>query len=58
MAAGGRRVEIYAFLVIGMVACSTLMYEILLTRVSALRLYFHFGFLIISNCLLGACSTE
>ncbi|RJP22218.1 MAG: hypothetical protein C4520_08445 [Candidatus Abyssobacteria bacterium SURF_5] len=30
-----------------------LIYEILLTRISALRLFFHFGFLIISNCLLG-----
>jgi len=47
------RVEVYAFLVIGMVSCSMLMYEILLTRISALRLFFHFGFLVISNCLLG-----
>jgi spermidine synthase len=46
-------VDIYAFLVIGMVSCSMLMYEILLTRISALRLFFHFGFLVISNCLLG-----
>jgi hypothetical protein len=30
-----------------------LTYQILLTRVSALRLFFHFGFLVISNCLLG-----
>ena len=30
-----------------------LMYEVLLTRICALRLYFHFGFLIVSNCLLG-----
>jgi hypothetical protein len=29
------------------------MYEILLTRVCALRLFFHFGFLIVSNCMLG-----
>ncbi|HVW28325.1 MAG TPA: hypothetical protein VHC69_23340 [Polyangiaceae bacterium] len=35
------------------VACSMLMHEILLTRVVALRLYFHFAFLVISNCLLG-----
>ncbi len=47
------RVGVYAFLVIGMVSCSMLMYEILLTRISALRLFFHFGFLVISNCLLG-----
>jgi len=38
---------------IGAVACSMLMHEILLTRVCALRLYFHFAFLVISNCLLG-----
>src|SRR5215510_11627571 len=43
----------YAFAVIGLVACSMLMHEILLTRVCALRLYFHFAFLVISNCLLG-----
>lgn len=30
-----------------------LMHEILLTRICALRLYFHFAFLVISNCLLG-----
>ena len=47
------RVGVYAFLVIGMVSCSMLMYEILLTRVCALRLFFHFGFLVVSNCLLG-----
>ncbi len=39
--------------VIALVSCSMLIYEILLTRISALRLFFHFGFLIISNCLLG-----
>jgi hypothetical protein len=30
-----------------------LMHEILLTRICALRLQFHFAYLIISNCLLG-----
>jgi len=39
--------------VIGLISCSMLVYEILLTRISALRLFFHFGFLVISNCLLG-----
>ncbi len=43
----------YKFVVIGLVACSTLIHEILLTRVCALRLYHHFTFLVISNCLLG-----
>jgi hypothetical protein len=43
----------YVFLAIGLVSCSMLMYEVLLTRICALRLFFHFGFLIISNCLLG-----
>ena len=43
----------YVFVTIGLISCSMLMYEILLTRVCALRLFFHFGFLVISNCLLG-----
>jgi spermidine synthase len=43
----------YALAVIALISCSMLIYEILLTRISALRLFFHFGFLIISNCLLG-----
>lgn len=43
----------YALISIGLVACSMLMYEILLTRISALRFMFHFAFLVISNCLLG-----
>ncbi|MBN1342322.1 MAG: hypothetical protein JXQ73_06560 [Phycisphaerae bacterium] len=42
----------YALICIGLISCSMLMYEILLTRVCALRLYFHFGFLVVSNCLL------
>ena len=45
--------KLYPFIVIGLISCSMLMYEILLTRVCALRLYFHFGFLVVSNCLLG-----
>lgn len=49
--AAGRK--IYPAVVIGLISCSMLMYEILLTRVCALRLYFHFGFLVVSNCLLG-----
>ncbi len=49
----------YKFLLIGTISCSMLMYEILLIRVTALRLAFHFGFLVISNCLLaiGASGT-
>lgn len=43
----------HRFVAIWFVACSMLMHEILLTRVCALRLYFHFAFLVISNCLLG-----
>ncbi len=34
-----------------------LLYEILLTRISALRLLFHFSFLVISNCLLGIAAS-
>lgn len=40
-------------LAIAFISCSMLMYEILLTRLCSLRLFFHFGYLIISNCLLG-----
>jgi spermidine synthase len=43
----------HKYAAIGLVACSMLMHEILLTRICALRLYFHFAFLVISNCLLG-----
>jgi hypothetical protein len=46
-------VERYAILVIATVSFSMLTYQILLTRISALRLFFHFSFLVISNCLLG-----
>ena len=47
------RPHAHRFVTIGLVSCSMLMHEILLTRVCALRLYFHFAFLVISNCLLG-----
>ncbi|MCW5791668.1 MAG: hypothetical protein KIT72_14720 [Polyangiaceae bacterium] len=43
----------YALLSIALISASLLAYQVLLTRVSALRLHFHFGFLVISNCLLG-----
>jgi spermidine synthase len=48
-----KKVELYALCSIGMISCSMLTYEVLLTRICALRLFFHFGFLIVSNCLLG-----
>src|SRR5262245_40243055 len=41
------------FATIGLVSASMLTHQILLTRVCALRLQFHFAFLVISNCLLG-----
>jgi SAM-dependent methyltransferase len=41
------------YAIIGLLACSMLTHEILLTRICALRLHFHFAFLVISNCLLG-----
>lgn len=44
---------LYALIGIGLISCSMLIYEILLTRICALRLFFHFGYLVISNCLLG-----
>ena len=43
----------YKYVVIGLMACSMLMYEILLTRICALRLMFHFAFLVISVAMLG-----
>src|SRR5690349_22435839 len=43
----------HKYAAIGLIACSMLIHEILLTRICALRLYFHFAFLVISNCLLG-----
>ena len=45
------------FALIAAVAASMLMYEILLTRICALRLFFHFAFLVISNCLLGIAAS-
>lgn len=53
MSTGRPRLRLYSLVVIALVSCSMLMYEILLTRVSALRLHFHFSFLVVSNCLLG-----
>lgn len=43
----------YSYVTIFLIACSMLIFEILLTRICALRLFFHFGFLVVSNCLLG-----
>ena len=40
-----------ALWIIGLTACSMLMYEILLTRICSLRAFFHFSFLVISNSL-------
>lgn len=42
-----------AALSIALVAAGTLVYEVLLTRVSALRLAFHFSFLVVSNALFA-----
>ncbi len=60
MRAGSERT--YPFVLIGLVSCSLLMYEVLLTRICALRVAFHFGYLVISNGLLaigasGTCLT-
>jgi spermidine synthase len=43
----------YVYYSIFLISCSMLMFEVLLTRVCALRLFFHFAFLVVSNCLLG-----
>lgn len=50
---GSGRAWAHRYAAIGLISCSMLTYEILLTRVCALRLFFHFAFLVISNCLLG-----
>src|SRR5262247_3389409 len=49
----------WPFVLIGLLSCSLLMYEVLLTRVCALRVAFHFGYLVISGALLavGASGT-
>ncbi len=47
------RLEPHKLAAIGLVASSMLVHQILLTRVCALRLFFHFAFVVISNCLLG-----
>ncbi len=48
-----RRVPWGMFLGIAVLSASLLAFQVLLTRVCALRLAFHFSFLIISNSLLG-----
>ncbi len=55
----GSRSRPDALWTIGLVCASMLVYELLLTRVCALRLYFHFGYLVVSTCLLalGASGT-
>lgn len=52
-ASSSRRETRLAMLAIGFISCSMLMWEILLTRICSLRFFFHFGYMIISNCLLG-----
>ncbi|HEB53904.1 MAG TPA: hypothetical protein ENI87_11685 [bacterium] len=48
-----RKVPAGMFLGIAVISASLLAFQVLLTRVCALRLAFHFSFLIISNSLLG-----
>ncbi|MEZ4443681.1 MAG: hypothetical protein R3B72_31710 [Polyangiaceae bacterium] len=50
MAVGSER---RVYVAIALLSASLLAFEVLLTRVCALRLHFHFGFLVISNGLLG-----
>lgn len=47
------RVPGRTLLAIALLSASLLALQVLLTRVCALRLHFHFGFLVISNSLLG-----
>ena len=48
-----RKVPVGMFVGIALLSASLLAFQVLLTRVCALRLAFHFSFLIISNSLLG-----
>ncbi|MFY9343169.1 MAG: hypothetical protein WAT39_11800, partial [Planctomycetota bacterium] len=48
-----RKVPVGMFVGIAVLSASLLAFQVLLTRVCALRLAFHFSFLIISNSLLG-----
>lgn len=48
-----RKVPLGAFVGIAVLSAALLAFQVLLTRVCALRLHFHFSFLIISNSLLG-----
>ena len=50
---GDRKVPLGMFVGIALLSASLLAFQVLLTRVCALRLHFHFGFLVISNSLLG-----
>ncbi len=47
------KVPLGVFVGIAVLSASLLAFQVLLTRVCALRLHFHFSFLIISNSLLG-----
>ena len=52
-ATSDRKVPLGVFLGIALLSAALLAFQVLLTRVCALRLHFHFSFLIISNSLLG-----
>ncbi|OGR01297.1 MAG: hypothetical protein A2284_08700 [Deltaproteobacteria bacterium RIFOXYA12_FULL_61_11] len=44
---------IQAMAIMGTVSCAILLYEIALTRLCSIRLFFHFAFLILGHCMLG-----
>lgn len=48
-----KTINFYAFAAVFLISFSMLTFEILLTRIISLRLFFHFAFLVVSNCLLG-----
>ncbi len=47
------RATVLAGVSVGLIAFSTLFFEVLLTRIFAVTLWYHFGFLVISLALLG-----
>src|SRR5829696_30795 len=53
VAVGDRRPPLHVLVAVGLVAGSTLALQVLLTRVFAAVLYYHFGFMAISLALLG-----
>src|ERR1700747_1405822 len=44
----------YIYLGVFLISCSTLMMELILTRIFSVKLYYHYAFMVISLALLGS----